>query len=590
MRLIRWMNCISLRKKILFLAVGIEILILGIASMLGLYILSSNHVQLSRTMANSLVYASQQLDQSLGKAKAVTGYILADSSIQKQLSLLHSGETEGREQAYRTLYDSIITYFRQYRKPRLRYISIITDSFSVSTSLNFSDVSTEVINALCTQAKASDGAPCINTEWSDSYGIFVCRSIRQVSPFNLETTGVVILCLDTAHLVSDATDFAVYDTTYYILRDKDTVFYVSPQLSDTDTPKVLAELKESYDVLHLSSGRYFAQQGTISSNGWNYICLVPYDKQWRAQRNSYLLFLAVLLATMLLMVILSHYFSRSISKGITALVMRMQKFRGQNMQTEPQALAEISRNDEVGLLNQQFNQMTREISDLIQDKYISELLTKNAQLKALEAQVNPHFLYNVLESINWRAHRAGVRDISEIVDALGSFLRVSLDQNKKHIALSEELQLVDCYMLIQQYRYEEHIQYTKNAPSQLLDIQIPKLVIQPLVDNAVKYSVESSLDDYCTIDVSAESSNDVLTIMVRNSGSEVEEDLLEQLQTGKLKPHGFGIGLANIDERLRLTFGVDFGLTIFNENGHVVCIIKIPIFRKEPSDASINDC
>ena len=574
-----WASRLSLRKKILLLAVGAELLILGVASILGLYILSGNRAQLSQAMANSLVYSSERLDQSLDNVKSLTSYILSDTAIQRQLSIVHSGEqTPERRIAYQALYNSIIGFYQQYRHYGIRYISLITGAFSVHSGSDAARTPPEVTQALYEQVLENEGRAIINTQWSQSHGLFVSRAIRQVQPFNLATTGVLIICLDLEQLVKDATTFNnAYEHTYYMLNGSGGVFYQSPALSGQDAQAVLRGLKGDYGVVRLRDGHYFAQRGAMDEYGWDYICLVSYDKQWNGQRSSYLLFLSILLAAMLVTAILSSVIAHSISKGFTALADKMRVFRGQEMARTDGGREEAARTDEVGLLHRHFDKMAGEITQLIQERYVSELLAKEAQLQALEAQINPHFLYNVLESINWRAQAAGAPDISRIVDALGRFLRVSLNRHKKLLTLGEELALVECYMVIQRYRFEDRLVYTRHVPQDLMNVQIPKLAIQPLVENAVKYAVESSLDECCDICVEAYAARGVLVIDVKNSGSRMEAGLLEHLRTGEIRPHGFGIGLTNIDARMRLTFGEGFGLQLFNEGSYAVCRLRIPL-------------
>lgn len=577
MRLIRRINGITLRKKILLLAVGAELLILGVASVLGMYMLSSNHAQLSQTMANSLVYMSERLEQTLDSAKALTGYILADDTIQNQLSLVYSNkQTPERLIAYHTLYDSVVGFHQQYRQLRIRYISLVNDAFTVNSTISAFDTPQDVMDDLRLHAVKNNGIPYVETRWSDSYGLFISRAIRQVLPFNLQVTGVVIVCLDINRLVEDATTFNnAYENSCYMLSDGGALFYQSPGLSGSDIITAHESLKGDYSVVHLENGVYFAQRGVLGDYGWEYISLVPYGEQWRGQRNSYLLFLLILLAAMLVTAGLSNWIARSISGDFTALVDKMRLFRGQRMQNGTPA--EPARTDEVGLLHRHFDRMAGEITELIQERYVNELLTKNAQLKALEAQTNPHFLYNVLEGINWRAQKAGVMEISQIVDALGRFLRVSLDPHKELITLGEELSLVDHYIVIQRFRFEDQMEYSCQVPTDLLRVMIPKLVIQPLVENAVRYAVEANLDSRCLIRVTANAVDGMLTVDVENSGSTFEDGLLDSLRSGEVRPHGFGIGLINIDERLKLTFGESFGLQLFSRNGCAVCRLRIPM-------------
>lgn len=207
--------------------------------------------------------------------------------------------------------------------------------------------------------------------------------------------------------------------------------------------------------------------------------------------------------------------------------------------------------------------------------YRNELLMKDAQLKSLEMQINPHFLYNTLDSISWRAKSVGEKQISLMVESLGSLLRVTLNQDTRNVAIREELKFVQYYVSIQKIRFEEQLQFSLDVQKDLLEQKIPKLTIQPLVENSIHYALEENTET-CMISISVRRHYDIICIDVKNSGSEFEEGLLEKLDIGETRPNGFGIGLLNIDRRLKLTFGEDYGLSCFNDGEYATARISLP--------------
>jgi len=238
------------------------------------------------------------------------------------------------------------------------------------------------------------------------------------------------------------------------------------------------------------------------------------------------------------------------------------------------------RTDELGILHTQFDQMVNQVNELIQNGYLNEILRKEAQLKALETQMNPHFLYNTLESINWRAKSVGAKDISSMAENLGTLLRITLDQNSKEVPLRRELELVQCYMTIQKFRYEDRLEYKITVPEDLYSCYVLKLTLQPLVENSIRYGLEENTEG-CFIHILAERTSDVLYVYIKNNGSAFEDQLLEKLKTNQISPHGFGIGLLNILQRMQLTYGEEYGLTLYNENEQAVARLAFPLVRKE---------
>lgn len=170
--------------------------------------------------------------------------------------------------------------------------------------------------------------------------------------------------------------------------------------------------------------------------------------------------------------------------------------------------------------------------------------------------------------------------ISLMTESLGKLLRITLSKNNEDSSLSQELELVQYYINIQKLRFDEELSYITDIPENLLPAYLPKFTLQPLVENAVRYGLEEGSED-CMISISAFSSRNQLTILLKNTGSVFEEDLLQKLITKEIIPHGFGIGVLNVNNRLNLAFGDNYSMEFFNQNNCAAVRITIPFQRKK---------
>ena len=231
----------------------------------------------------------------------------------------------------------------------------------------------------------------------------------------------------------------------------------------------------------------------------------------------------------------------------------------------------------MGRLHVQFDSMAERIKELIQNNYVSELLRKDAQLKALEMEINPHFLYNTLSAINWRAKAIREQEISVMVEALGHILRTTLSKQELSYQLADELELVNSYIAIQKIRYEDRLEFVCQVDADVIrEFQLPKLVIQPLVENAVNHALENTCD-VCRIELNITQGEQQLCIQVRNTQSQFEEDLLERLQKGEIKSEGLGIGLLNVEKRLLLFYDSQVDFKLYNSEDMAVVEILLPV-------------
>ena len=204
-----------------------------------------------------------------------------------------------------------------------------------------------------------------------------------------------------------------------------------------------------------------------------------------------------------------------------------------------------------------------------------ELRGMNDRIKMLRQQINPHFLYNTLDTVNWLAQKYGAEDISAIARSLGQLFRSTISGQTDLIPLDEELAILNNYITIQKIRFKARLDFRLSVPDNASRILVPKLCIQPLVENALKYAMEYT-DETCIIQVTVQEQEKDYVITVSNTGSQFEENLLWKIQNQEIIPQGSGVGLINIDSRLKLLYGTHYGLNIYNEDGMAVVMLSIP--------------
>ncbi len=283
--------------------------------------------------------------------------------------------------------------------------------------------------------------------------------------------------------------------------------------------------------------------------------------------------------------------ARSVTRPLQRLEKTMQKVSGKNFDIH----FEYAKQDEIGALGRKFNFMIDEIKSLIGqlNETIHELeeekiqvqkeqaQKRKAELKALQAQINPHFLYNTLNSIVWMAERAGAREIGQMSKALGAFFELSLNSGKEWLPLEKELLQAESYLSIQKMRYRDKLSYSIDCRTELKQVMCVKLIVQPLVENAIYHGIKEK-EGIGKIWISAvlhENGEDIL-ILVSDDGLGMSRKQIERLNE-KLA-HGDragddGYGIFNINERIRLAFGPEYGLRYaLREGGGTTVTIAMP--------------
>lgn len=226
--------------------------------------------------------------------------------------------------------------------------------------------------------------------------------------------------------------------------------------------------------------------------------------------------------------------------------------------------------DEVATLERSFNTMVGKIEELVANVRCEQVNLRRTELKLLQAQINPHFLYNTLDTIMWMAEDGQSEEVVEIVGALSDFFRVSLSKGRDYITLKEEESHVKSYLQIQQFRYADILEYEIDIPEELGEYNILKLTLQPIVENAIYHGVKQKRGKSKIMIHGSYKENHIL-LTVEDNGIGIQEEKLKQIRLHLEKENpeitDRGFGLANVNARIRLNYGKEYGLSIDSTYG-----------------------
>ena len=324
---------------------------------------------------------------------------------------------------------------------------------------------------------------------------------------------------------------------------------------------------------------------TLEDYGLNLLFL--FDNQDSLEKRAEIIetILPLLLLLMIAVTGVIYWYSKDFSSRVELLV---KKFR--RAETGDLSVSEkISGTDEIAVLDQQFNRMLGKLDQLIKTSYVQKLENKEAQLKNLQLQINPHFLYNTLETISSIAAVKQVFVVCDICGKLGEIFRYSLGKNYGELVpLEQEMTHIKNYMFIQKIRYGDRLQVFYNIDVDAAHVHIPRFILQPIVENAISHGL-SNLTSVGTLEVSAFEKKDRLYIEIEDDGEgmvrEKVAEITRFINTAKPVEGKKNIGIRNVNQRIKLAYGEAYGITIRSApyQGSRFTI-QLPIMRKGEED------
>ncbi len=268
---------------------------------------------------------------------------------------------------------------------------------------------------------------------------------------------------------------------------------------------------------------------------------------------------------------------------IRSVTGRMQLLQNQMMQIQDGIIRKLDveegDEDEIGRLITHYNEMVDKVEELMREQYVLGQEKAGAELRALQSQINPHFLYNTLDMINWMAQKNEIDNIHNIVQALSHFYRLILSKGKDVVTIADEVKLCGAYMEIQKRRYRGRIRYTAEVEEEVMDCLIPKITLQPFLENAVIHGINEKESPRGAVFLSGWMEDGRITLSVTDDGVGMQEHAKENSAGGS------HYGMKNIAERLKLFYGEEIPLQVESSPGVGTCvIINIPVKKRQEGE------
>ncbi|MGI6777595.1 MAG: sensor histidine kinase [Acetivibrionales bacterium] len=421
--------------------------------------------------------------------------------------------------------------------------------------------------------------------YSNRYGYYVMvtdeSAISYISPildnYTSEYIGIVIVDINYTYLREAFTAASFEYTEKVMVADRHgKILFSSPRhvyLGEVieKHPELLNELSIQLNSKVFGKGSIIVSD-TIDYSGWKLIRIINTDKIYRSVNMLGQITLYIFIFSILFSLIASLLLSVSFTKPIVELNQKIKRVEKGDLSVA----INTERKDELGELSASFNKMVAQIKNLINYKVEQQKKKSDMEFQILQAQINPHFLYNTLNTIKWLAVIQDVDNIGEMASAIINLLKYNISSPNKLVTLSEEIESIKNYVSIQKYRYGNNFSVEYIIDEKTVNLKMLKFILQPLVENSIFHGFKNYKYGGKII-IRSRVEDKFLIIEVIDNGCGIEKENGEHIELKIDKMHN-GIGLANVHERIKLYFGAEYGITINSEKGVGTCVlIRLPV-------------
>lgn len=524
-----------------------------------------------------LDFFTQQVNQNLDQVESMSYNIAMDTKMQERLSEMKgmkkfTAEYSARQRELRMELDrelmnsdmiASITYSDGY----------VTDvKVGVDTGTIEKDREGRILEGFH-QAK---GAYCLYSPDAEYPYLISGREIRKHIDASLESLGTLLFVCDVAGMVERHVDELEAESASLCILADTGVIYEGQEGMAAEIPILSGD--KGYEVIRIDGVPYFLCHLKSSKTGWRYVNLFPYKEIYGQNQFLQKLLIAGFLAIFVCSALVFRKLAYMIVKPLEQLTESMRIVETGNFEGARSHLNGEVRTDEIGLLTQEFQVTLDKIDNLIHENYEKQILLHDTRYRMLQAQINPHFLYNTLNSINWMIRAKKNKEAAEMTVALGDILRAALSR-AQYFTIGEEIAVLKKYIRIQEYRYGRRAVFWVDDDPAASDCMIPHMTLQPLVENAISHCVDKMLEP-CAITVAVRLEKQRIFLTVKDDGPGMTGEELAAVRRLEARTGGHGIGLKNISERLHLAFGENavFAINSAPGEGTSICI-EIPACR-----------
>lgn len=378
-------------------------------------------------------------------------------------------------------------------------------------------------------------------------------------------TAVLCITLDYNKIFKPLKNIISDESGTMVLDQSQNIVYRDENIQDND----LADLRKSDKILEQISKEYVAVNSTSQNTGWKFYL---YKTKKSVEKSVYQMLLAeipLIAGCVLIIFILGMAFSRLFTRKIEMLTENMDQVNHGSREVTVTSDAE----DEVGVLIRSFRRMMGEIDRLISEVYENKIALKEFELKALTAQINPHFLYNSLSIINWMAIKSGQKEISKVTLDLSTFYRTALSKGEDMVTVENCIRNIEAYLSIQLVMHDNDFTVEWKIDPQVKAEKVPKLILQPVVENALEHGLDVKEEGDKILQLSFLDAGDAVLLRVEDNGMGMEQSVAESLVTYQAE----GYGLKNVNDRICLLYGEEYKIRITSSVGKgTVVEMRIP--------------
>lgn len=572
-------NDISIKCKLIIVSL-IVVIVIVIGVVLSIYKLTLNYNKMIYRMTfDNLSFVIEQIEDEMKRIEEFSQYIFEDPLLQSLLSE-YSTAAEYRKNRIRS---SLIGQLYAYSSsiPYLGGIYLYKDNLMITTRVNNSLSIMSQEKARIEAQKLKGKITWIGAGSNYSNNLLCVRQIREIEDVSLKNLGTLIIEIDFKKLIEEilsqhSLSSGVEYKEIYIYSGEQIIYSKNASVNYSETFKAFKQSRDSfYEIIHMDGESYYLIKKRVDKANLTYIYLTPYKEIYSSIIHTNFTVILIIAIFVVLAITVNILSSKHIINQFKMLIYEMQRFNGEEFIVSYEMETYINRKDEIGDIYRNFNKMAKNISDLINLNLKKEILLKDTEIRMLIQQINPHFLYNTLNSINWMAQMKGAKDISSAVIALSSILRTTIEPKILSITIAKEMEIISQYILLQKNRYQERLEFFSDIHEEVLQKEIPKLCVQALIENSINHVLEKS-DQVCFICVVSKIYEDYIAIEVKDNGPGIDENIIEKLERQEIKARNTGIGLINIHKRLQYYYGEHYGLSFRRDTEGGVVVIKLP--------------
>lgn len=367
---------------------------------------------------------------------------------------------------------------------------------------------------------------------------------------------------------------------FVINEENEIVYHPQQELIYTGLKAENLELIANMEMETTREGNSIYAKEQLNNGKWQIVGVSYTEELIKEQTNEAIKLLLInILWCVVVSIIIAYVFSRRISKPVRDLSEAMRDFEIHTEKYKPRNNINIGI-FEISILSESFDHMVRKIQELMERVKMEERTLRKAELRALQTQINPHFLYNTLDSIQWMCEQNKSKDAGDMVNALAKLFRISISKGSELISISKEIEHAKNYMVIQSYRYQDRFSYVFDVRGNVLSYMCNKIMLQPIIENALLHGIDV-MDEEGEITIQVKEEAEFVVFSVADNGIGMTKERAKRILKHDTNDN-FGIGIKNVNDRIKIYFGQKYGLSIESELDEGTTIyIRIPKITQE---------